>query len=173
MSIILGIDPGSRLTGYGVIRQTGSKFEYIASGCIRMTTTEMPERLKQIFDGVRQIIAQTQPTVFAIEQVFMARNPDSALKLGQARGAAIVAAKFADLEVFEYSARQVKQSVVGTGAADKTQVQHMVKTLLKLPANPQADAADALAVALCHGHTQQSLLHMAGQATKTVRRRLR
>ncbi len=173
MSIILGIDPGSRLTGYGVIRQTGSKFEYIASGCIRMTTTEMPDRLKQIFDGVRQIIAQTQPTVFAIEQVFMARNPDSALKLGQARGAAIVAAKFADLEVFEYSARQVKQSVVGTGAADKTQVQHMVKTLLKLPANPQADAADALAVALCHGHTQQSLLHMAGQATKTVRRRLR
>ena len=173
MSIILGIDPGSRLTGYGVIRQTGSKFEYIASGCIRMTTTEMPDRLKQIFDGVRQIIVQTQPTVFAIEQVFMARNPDSALKLGQARGAAIVAAKFADLEVFEYSARQVKQSVVGTGAADKTQVQHMVKTLLKLPANPQADAADALAVALCHGHTQQSLLHMAGQATKTVRRRLR
>jgi crossover junction endodeoxyribonuclease RuvC len=173
VQIILGIDPGSRLTGYGVIRQQGGKFEYIASGCIRMTLTEMPDRLKQIFDGVSQIILQTQPTVFAIEQVFMARNPDSALKLGQARGAAIVAAKFAGLEVYEYSARQVKQSVVGTGAAAKEQVQHMVKSLLKLPANPQADAADALAVALCHGHTQQSLLHLAGQASKTVRGRLR
>ncbi len=173
MSIILGIDPGSRLTGYGVVRQLGSKFEYVASGCIRMTLDDMPLRLEQIFNGVREIISQTQPTVFAIEQVFMARNPDSALKLGQARGAAIVAARFAGLEVFEYSARQVKQSVVGTGAADKTQVQHMVKTLLKLPASPQADAADALAVALCHGHTQQSLLSMAGQARKTVRGRLR
>lgn len=171
--IILGIDPGSRLTGYGVIRQTGSKFEYLASGCIRMTQDDIPERLKQIFDGVSQIIEQTQPQVFAIEQVFMARNPDSALKLGQARGAAIVAAKVAGLQVYEYSARQVKQSVVGTGAAAKEQVQHMVRSLLKLPANPQADAADALAVALCHGHTQQSLIHLAGQATKTVRRRLR
>ncbi|MBU1309185.1 MAG: crossover junction endodeoxyribonuclease RuvC, partial [Gammaproteobacteria bacterium] len=111
--------------------------------------------------------------IFAIEQVFMARNADSALKLGQARGAAIVAAKHAGLQVYEYSARQVKQSVVGTGAADKAQVQHMVRTLLKLPANPQADAADALAVALCHGHTQQSLISLAGQARKTVRGRLR
>ena len=114
MNIILGIDPGSRLTGYGVIRQHGNKFEYIASGCIRMTLTEMPDRLKQIFDGVSQIIQQTQPTVFAIEQVFMARNPDSALKLGQARGAAIVAAKFAGLDVYEYSARQVKLSRNGS-----------------------------------------------------------
>ena len=162
MAIILGIDPGSRLTGYGVVRQTGQKFEYIASGCIRLTLNDIPDRLKQIFDGVSEIIQQTQPDVFAIEQVFMARNPDSALKLGQARGAAIVAAKNAGLEVFEYSARQVKQSVVGTGAADKTQVQHMVATLLALPAAPQADAADALAIALCHGHTQQSLLAMAG-----------
>ena len=173
MAIILGIDPGSRLTGYGVVRQTGQKFEYIASGCIRLTLNDIPDRLKQIFDGVSQIIAQTQPTMFAIEQVFMARNADSALKLGQARGAAIVAAKHAGLEVYEYSARQVKQSVVGTGAADKAQVQHMVRTLLKLPANPQADAADALAVALCHGHTQQSLISLAGQARKTVRGRLR
>jgi crossover junction endodeoxyribonuclease RuvC len=173
LNIILGIDPGSRLTGYGVIRQHGSKFEYVASGCIRMTLGEIPDRLKQIFDGISQIIEQTQPTVFAIEQVFMARNPDSALKLGQARGAAIVAAKVGGLDVYEYSALQVKQSVVGTGAADKAQVQHMVRTLLKLQANPQADAADALAVALCHGHTQQSLISMAGQASKTVRRRLR
>ncbi len=173
MAIILGIDPGSRLTGYGVVRQTGQKFEYIASGCIRLTLNDIPDRLKQIFDGISEIIQQTQPDVFAIEQVFMARNPDSALKLGQARGAAIVAAKNAGLEVFEYSARQVKQAVVGTGAADKTQVQHMIRTLLKLPGNPQADAADALAVAMCHGHTHQSLVQMAGQATKTVRGRLR
>ncbi len=132
MAIILGIDPGSRLTGYGVVRQTGQKFEYIASGCIRLTLNDIPDRLKQIFDGVSEIIQQTQPDVFAIEQVFMARNPDSALKLGQARGAAIVAAKNAGLEVFEYSARQVKQAVVGTGAADKTQVQHMIRTLPKV-----------------------------------------
>jgi crossover junction endodeoxyribonuclease RuvC len=162
VNIILGIDPGSRLTGYGVVRQVGMKFEYVASGCIRLTTTDLlPERLLDIFNGVSEIISQTQPTIFAIEQVFMARNADSALKLGQARGAAIVAAKHAGLEVYEYSARQVKQSVVGTGAADKAQVQHMVRTLLKLPANPQADAADALAVALCHGHTQQSLISLA------------
>jgi crossover junction endodeoxyribonuclease RuvC len=103
----------------------------------------------------------------------MAKNPDSALKLGQARGAAIVAATTFDLPVAEYSARQIKQSVVGKGSADKTQVQHMVKYLLKLPATPQADAADALAVALCHTHTQQSLIKMSGQASKTVRRRLR
>lgn len=174
MNIILGIDPGSRLTGYGVVRQSGMKFEYVASGCIRLNSANLlPERLLDIFNGVSEIIRQTKPTIFAIEQVFMARNADSALKLGQARGAAIVAAKHAGLEVFEYSARQVKQSVVGTGAADKAQVQHMVRTLLKLPANPQADAADALAVALCHGHTQQSLVSLAGQARKTVRGRLR
>lgn len=174
MNIILGIDPGSRLTGYGVIRQQGNSFQYLASGCIRLdTAAELPERLLQIFNGVTEIIRQNSPTIFAIEQVFMSRNADSALKLGQARGAAIVAAKHAGLDVHEYSARQVKQSVVGTGAADKAQVQHMVKTLLKLPANPQADAADALAVALCHGHTQQSLISLAGQARKTVRGRLR
>ncbi|MCB5226258.1 crossover junction endodeoxyribonuclease RuvC [Alishewanella sp. 16-MA] len=173
MNIILGIDPGSRLTGYGVVRQQGGQFHYVASGCIRLGTDDFPERLLRIFNGISEIIAQTQPTIFAIEQVFMARNPDSALKLGQARGAAIVAAKNAGLEVHEYSARQVKQAVVGSGAADKAQVQHMIRHLLKLSASPQADAADALAVALCHGHTQQSLIAMAGQARKTVRGRLR
>ena len=173
MNIILGIDPGSRLTGYGVVRQQGSQFHYVASGCIRLGSDDFPERLLRIFNGISEIIAQTQPTIFAIEQVFMARNPDSALKLGQARGAAIVAAKHAGLEVYEYSARQVKQAVVGSGAADKAQVQHMIRHLLKLSASPQADAADALAVALCHGHTQQSLIAMAGQASKTVRGRLR
>ena len=173
MAIILGIDPGSRITGYGVIRQQGSKFEYLGSGCIRVAGDELAARLKQIFDGVTEIILQFRPTSFAIEQVFMAKNPDSALKLGQARGAAIVAATQHQLPVAEYSARQIKQSVVGKGSAEKTQVQHMVTHLLKLPATPQADAADALAVALCHSHTEQSLIKLAGRASKTVRGRLR
>ena len=116
-----------------------------------------------------QIIEEYKPEQVAVVQVFMAKNPGSALKLGQARGAAIVAAVHRDLPVSEYSALQIKQSVVGTGAADKEQVQHMVKLLLNLPAKPQEDAADALACALCHGHTQQSMLRMAG--AKSVRRR--
>ena len=173
MTIILGIDPGSRITGYGVIQQMSGKFNYMGSGCIRTPDADLAGKLNTIFNGVAEIVQQYKPDTFAIEQVFLAHNPDSALKLGQARGAAIVAAKNSGLEVFEYSARQVKQAVVGTGAADKAQVQHMIRTLLKLPGNPQADAADALAVAMCHGHTHQSLLHMAGQATKTVRGRLR
>lgn len=172
MSIILGIDPGSRITGYGVIKIERNKTIYLGSGCIKVAHDELSVRLKRIFESVSEIITQFAPTSFAIEQVFMAKNPDSALKLGQARGAAIVAATQFDLPVAEYSARQIKQSVVGTGGADKAQVQHMVKQLLSLPKTPQADAADALAVALCHIHTQQSLLHMSGRAKKTVRRRL-
>ena len=173
MSIILGIDPGSRITGYGVIKVAAGKASYLGSGCIRVAHDELSIRLKRIFDGVSEIIQQFSPDDFAIEQVFMAKNPDSALKLGQARGAAIVAATNFDLPVAEYSARQIKQSVVGTGGADKTQVQHMVMHLLKLSATPQADAADALAVALCHIHTQQSLIKMSGRVSKTVRGRLR
>ena len=173
MAIILGIDPGSRFTGYGVVKQHGLKFEYIGSGCIKMGEKPMPERLKIIFQGVTQLVEQFQPTSFAIEQVFMAHNPDSALKLGQARGAAIVAASLQELPVSEYSARQVKQAVVGNGGADKSQVQHMVKNLLKLPGTPQADAADALAIAICHGHSEQNLIKLSGQAKKTVRGRLR
>lgn len=166
MAIILGIDPGSRITGYGVIKQVGSKFEYLGSGCIRVQGNKLASRLQQIYNGVSEIITQFQPTAFAIEQVFMAKNPDSALKLGQARGAAIVAATNQSLPVAEYSARQIKQSVVGKGSAEKTQVQHMVTYLLKLPATPQADAADALAVALCHSHTEQSLLKWQGRRKK-------
>ena len=176
MSIILGIDPGSRITGYGVIRLQGSRAEYLGSGCIRTNSDELAPRLKLIYDGVSEVIRQFAPDQFAIEQVFMARNPDSALKLGQARGAAIVAAVNVSLAVAEYSARQIKQSVVGTGAADKEQVQHMVRQLLKLPGTPQADAADALAVALCHGHTMQSLVRMAGRGSQVqgiVRGRMR
>lgn len=173
MAIILGIDPGSRITGYGLIKQLGGQCSYIGSGCIRVKGDVLADRLQQIFTGVSEIIRQYQPDEFAIEQVFMAQNPDSALKLGQARGAAIVAATNVGLPVAEYSARQIKQSVVGKGSAEKKQVQHMVSYLLNLSASPQADAADALAVALCHSHTQQSLIKMAGQAKKTVRRRLR
>lgn len=172
MQIILGIDPGSRVTGYGVIGVKGNTTKYLGSGCIKVMDDNLAKRLKNVFDGVSQIIEQFSPTVFAIEQVFMAKNPDSALKLGQARGAAIVAATCQDLPVFEYSARQIKQSVVGKGNADKTQVQHMVTHILKLANTPQADAADALAVALCHLHTEQSMIKMSGSATKTVRRRL-
>jgi crossover junction endodeoxyribonuclease RuvC len=175
VSIILGIDPGSRLTGYGVIKQSGRNFTYLGSGCIKATASgdDLGMRLQTIFAGVSELILQFQPDMFAIEQVFMAKNPDSALKLGQARGAAIVAATNNGLMIAEYSARQIKQSVVGTGAADKTQVQHMVKTILKLPGTPQADAADALAVALCHAHSHDSISKLSGQATKTVRGRLR
>ena len=162
MAIILGIDPGSRITGYGVINTLGSKHEYIASGCIRVKGESLSEKLKYIFQGVNQVIDTYIPQEMAIEQVFMAKNADSALKLGQARGAAIVAATSQDLEVYEYAARRVKQSVVGKGSADKTQVQHMVTTLLKLPGIPQADAADALAIALCHANSKLSLIRMGG-----------
>lgn len=154
MALILGIDPGSRITGFGIVREGLNGCEYVTSGCIRLGSGPFPERLKQIFDGLSELIGQYRPEVLSIEQVFMARNPDSALKLGQARGAAIVAAVHAGLEVHEYSARQVKQAVVGTGAADKNQVQHMVTQLLGLSGTPQADAADALAIALCHAHSR-------------------
>lgn len=173
MSIILGIDPGSRITGYGIIEQKNNQLFYIASGCIRTKGDFLAPKLDMIFNGVSEIIKQYQPTEFAIEQVFMAKNPDSALKLGQARGAAIVAATQADLYVCEYSARQIKQAVVGTGAASKEQVQQMVMQILKLSAKPQADAADGLAIAICHAHTAQTLVAMAGKVKKIVRGRLR
>lgn len=172
MAIILGIDPGSRITGYGVIRQSGRKLEYLGSGCIRTSVDDLPTRLKLVYAGVSEIITQFQPDIFAIEQVFMARNADSALKLGQARGAAIVAAVNADLPVFEYAARQVKQTVVGTGAAEKAQVQHMVRALLKLAANPQADAADALAIAITHCHMSQSTVRMGNSKLTLARGRM-
>lgn len=169
MAIILGIDPGSRITGYGVIRHQGRHLEYLGSGCIRTESEDLAGRLGQIYAGVSEVITQFQPDTFAIEQVFMARNADSALKLGQARGSAIVAAVNAGLPVREYAARLIKQAVVGKGSADKKQVQHMVVHMLKLPATPQADAADALAVAICHAHTNHTLVAMAGQA-KSARR---
>lgn len=162
MALILGVDPGSRKTGYGVLSHLRGKCEYVTSGVIRTPVGgSLPERLHVIFSSLSEIIEQFQPQEMAIEQVFMAKNAGSALKLGQARGAAIVAAVSHQLPVAEYEARKVKQSVVGTGAADKLQVQHMVKTLLKLPRAPQEDAADALAVALCHANTLQHLIGLA------------
>lgn len=168
MAIILGIDPGSRVTGYGVIRQNGRNLEYLGSGAIRTAVDDLPSRLKRIYAGVTEIIMQFQPEIFAIEQVFMAKNADSALKLGQARGTAIVAAVNHDLPVFEYAARLVKQTVVGTGAAEKEQVQEMVTRILKLSAKPQADAADALAIAITHAHSIQHSLTVAKNSQQNV-----
>ncbi len=174
MTLILGIDPGSRITGYGVVRDTGRSCEYIASGCIRTGSGSLPERLQIIFRGVREVIDSYGPVTMGIEQVFMARNPDSALKLGQARGAAIVAGIEAGLEVCEYTATQVKQAIAGTGGADKQQVQLMVMHLLKLLQKPQIDASDALAIALCHAHHRQSLIPhgLAGAKRRGGRLRL-
>ena len=150
---ILGVDPGSRATGYGVIDAAGRGLQYVASGRIRTTQGEFPKRLADIYRGMATVIAEFVPDEFAIEEVFVASNPQSALKLGQARGVAIAAAVAAEVEVAEYAARKVKQAVVGTGAADKGQVQHMVRVLLALEALPTEDAADALAVAICHANS--------------------
>ncbi|MCW5589944.1 MAG: crossover junction endodeoxyribonuclease RuvC [Legionellales bacterium] len=150
--IILGIDPGSRITGYGVIGRRGQKLHYIASGCIKTQEGEHYQRLDQVYTGINHIIAQYQPTLAAIEDIFFHRNPRSALKLGQARGVALLALARAGLTIHEYPARQIKQAVVGYGNAEKKQMQHMVSVLLNLNGQPQADAADALAVAICCAH---------------------
>lgn len=156
MTRILAIDPGSRLTGFGVIDVVNGKINYVSSGCIRLPDENLAVRLKRIYECVSDVISDFQPKEFAIEEVFLAKNANSALKLGQARGSAIVAAAMADLPVYEYAARRVKQSVVGNGNADKVQVQAMVQMLLALEAPPQADAADALAIAMCHANTRTS-----------------
>jgi len=150
---VIGIDPGSRLTGYGVVDVSGPGIRYLASGCIRTTEGPFPARLADIYRGVDELIQAHRPEVFAIEEVFLARNPDSALKLGQARGVAIAAGVAHGLPIHEYAAKKVKQGLVGTGRASKQQVQHMVRVILGLPGDPQADAADALAIAICHVNT--------------------
>jgi crossover junction endodeoxyribonuclease RuvC len=150
---VLGIDPGSRITGYGVIETEGRAIRWIASGTIRTGEGALPERLGEIYRGVATLIGEHDVEAVAVEQVFLARNPASALKLGHARGVVIAAAVATGLPVFEYAARSVKQAVVGTGRATKPQVQHMVRVLLQLAATPREDAADALAIAICHVNT--------------------
>lgn len=153
MTIILGIDPGSRITGYGLIKEIDCKLSYIDSGCIRTSVdAALSGKLLQIYDGICQLMEEYAPTEVAIEQVFMHQNPSSALKLGHARGVAMVAAASHRVNVSEYSAREIKQTVVGYGAAVKDQVGHMVVQLLDLNSSPQSDAADALAIAICHSH---------------------
>ena len=162
MARILGIDPGSRLLGYGLIDSNGGTSRYVASGCLRVIGDSLADKLGLIFRELSELIATYGPQQLAIENVFMHRNADSALKLGQARGAAICAAVCQDVPVAEYAPREVKQAVVGKGGADKQQVQHMVCVLLNLARAPQADAADALAIALCHSYQQRALQRVAG-----------
>jgi len=150
--IILGIDPGLRTTGFGVIEADAGRAGYVASGCIRTVGANLPERLRVIFEGVQALIEQHRPDQAAIESVFVQRNVSSALKLGQARGAAICAMAVQGVPVHEYTPAQIKQSVVGLGAADKHQVRHMICALLRLSAAPRLDASDALACAISHLH---------------------
>jgi crossover junction endodeoxyribonuclease RuvC len=156
--IILGIDPGLRTTGFGVIEKQGNKLRYIASGTIKTgSEAALPPRLKIIFAGIAEIVRTYNPDCAAIEKVFVNVNPQSTLLLGQARGAAITALVGGDLEVAEYTALQVKQAVTGTGKAEKAQVQDMVARLLVLPGLPGSDAADALGVAICHANSHDAL----------------
>jgi len=152
---ILGIDPGSRLTGFGVLDFVSDHAVYVASGSIKSVEGEFSERLKAIFNAVSELVAEYQPDVVAVESVFVHKNPGSALKLGHARSAAICATFQSDAAVHEYAPREIKLAVVGTGAASKEQVQHMVVTILRLEGTPSPDAADALATALCHGHQRR------------------
>lgn len=172
MTLIMGIDPGSRKTGFGIVATSKSKASYITSGVIRLPVDQpLAPRLSVLFTELNELIDRFQPEEVAIEEVFMARSAGSALKLGQARGAAMVACVNRGLVVHEYSARSIKQAVVGTGAATKEQVQHMVKTLLLLPGSPAEDAADGLAAALCHAHSRAGLGMLKASAMRRGRLR--
>ena len=170
---ILGIDPGLRVTGFGVIRKEGHKVAYVASGTIRIPDGDLPSRLKTILDGVQEVIRLYQPDCAAIEKVFSNVNPQSTLLLGQARGAAICGLVSANLTVAEYTALQVKKAAVGTGRAQKSQVQEMMQRLLSLPGLPGTDAADALAVAICHAHGGETLATLGEIAPALARKGLR
>jgi crossover junction endodeoxyribonuclease RuvC len=163
---ILGLDPGSRITGYGVVDAGANGVHYVASGCIRVGAGEMAARLLAIHRHVSELVDAYSPGEVAVERVFMARNPDSALKLGQARGAALCGACRSGAAVFEYAPRAVKLTVTGTGNAEKTQVMHMVKSLLVLEGRLSSDAADALAIAVCHAQYRNG----AGRARARSRR---
>ncbi len=155
---IIGIDPGSRITGYGIIEKNGPRLGYITCGTIRtLQEKDFSRRLLVIFDGLAEVMARYQPEVAAVEDLFVAHNPRSALKLGQARGSAVVAAMKQGLLVYDYTPRMVKQAVAGYGQASKEQVQHMVQALLELSGAPSQDASDALAVAICHANHMDRL----------------
>lgn len=153
MTRVLGIDPGSRVTGYGIIESNGSHSRHLGSGCIRTGKGDFPSRLGEIFHGLVEVIDAWQPQEVAVEQVFVSRNASSALKLGQARGAAISAIVTRELPVFEYTPAAVKQGLVGNGRAEKQQVQHMVQVILGMQQKMTLDESDALAIALCHAHS--------------------
>lgn len=170
---ILGIDPGLRTTGFGVIHKQGNKLAYIASGTIKTPDADLPQRLKVILAGVSEIIRTYAPDCAAIEKVFVNVNPQSTLLLGQARGAAICALVSADLAVAEYTALQIKQAVAGHGKAQKQQVQDMVQRLLQLSGMPSTDAADALGVAICHAHSGDALATLGGLAPALAKKGLR
>ncbi len=161
---ILGIDPGSRITGYGIITARGDKLCYLEAGSIKTGKGEFQQRLKNIFTSVSTLVSNNQLDEIAIERVFVHRNADSALKLGHARAAALCATFGSAVPVHEYAAREIKQAIVGKGGADKVQVQHMVRMLLSLETAPEADAADALAVAICHAHTRLARARLATAA---------
>jgi crossover junction endodeoxyribonuclease RuvC len=163
---ILGIDPGLRITGFGVIEVHGQHLSYVTSGVIRIPDGALPSRLKYIYDNVREVVQQTVPDVAVCEIVFVNVNPQSTLLLGQARGAAITALVSQQLEVHEYTALQLKQAVVGYGKAKKEQVQEMVMRLLKLPGKPSPDAADALGLAICHAHALKAREQLAHVSVK-------
>jgi len=147
---ILGVDPGSRVTGYGVIDRRGTEVDFIACGVIRSTPRlSFPDRLKELADGMDEVVARHRPELCAVEDIFLARNPASALKLGQARGALVITLMRHGLPLREFSAKQVKQAIAGYGQASKAQVQHMVRVFLGLTSAPSEDASDALAVAIC------------------------
>ena len=149
---VIGIDPGSRITGYGLVDTDGFRHKYVSSGFIQIKADTLGDKLGMIFSEVSKIVSTWQPESMAIEQVFVKHNVDSALKLGQARGAAICAGVQAELPIGEYTPRAIKKAVVGSGAADKQQIQHMIQRLLGLDELPQSDEADALAIAICHAH---------------------
>ena len=164
---ILGIDPGTRITGYGIIDIEGNRLRHVDNGIIKTRSSDvLPLRLKTIYDGLASVLKEFSPDVVAIEQVFLAKNPRAALTLGHARGTAVLAAVNLDRDVYEYSALQVKSAVVGYGHAAKQQVQHMVKVLLNLPEIAQEDVADALAVAICHANSR----NMRQVVTNSTRR---
>ncbi len=159
---ILGIDPGSRLTGFGVLDSQLDCATYVASGAVNTIEGAFKDRLKLIFESISAIVAEYRPDVVAIESIFVHKNASSALKLGHARSAAICATFEFDLEVFEYAPREIKQAVVGSGSATKVQVQHMVRSMLELDGDPSPDAADALATALCHANQRRLCAALRG-----------